>query len=54
MCKENEKDITEIKPEYVTGLKFHYVEDITDVLDIALLKTKVKDAKTFAIPEEKK
>lgn len=54
MCKENEKDITEIKPEYVKGLTFHYVEDIKDVLDIALLKTKVANAKTFAIPKDKK
>ncbi|NLX80384.1 MAG: endopeptidase La [Proteiniphilum sp.] len=54
MCKENEKDITEIKPEYVKGLTFHYVEDIKDVLDIALLKTKVTNAKSFAIPKDKK
>lgn len=54
MCKENEKDIIEIKPEYVKGLTFHYVEDIKDVLDIALLKTKVANAKTFAIPKDKK
>lgn len=54
MCKENEKDIIEIKPEYVKGLTFHYVEDIKDVLDIALLKTKVTNAKSFAIPKDKK
>ncbi len=52
LCKENEKDILEIKPEYVTGLQFHYVEDIKEVIDIALLKTKVKDAKTFSIPDK--
>lgn len=54
MCKENEKDITEIKPEYIKGLTFHYVGDIKDVLEIALLKTKVKNAKTFSIPTDKK
>ena len=54
LCKENQKDILEIKPEYVTGLTFHYVEDIKEVLDIALLKTKVKNAKTFSAPKDKK
>ena len=38
LCKENEKDILEIKSEYVAGLNFHYVEDVKQVLDIALLE----------------
>ena len=38
LCAENKKDIEEIKKEYVKGLKFHYVERIDQVLDIALLK----------------
>lgn len=42
LCKENKKNIDEIKPLYLKGLKFHYVEDIKEVLDIALLKEKVK------------
>lgn len=41
LCKENQKDIEEIKAEYVKGLTFHYVEDIRQVIDIALLKEKV-------------
>ncbi len=53
LCKENKKDIQEIKPEYVSGLTFHYVDDVKEVLDLALLKTKVKNAKTFDIPEKK-
>lgn len=36
LCKENEKDILEIKPEYVKGLTFHYVEEISEVLAVAL------------------
>lgn len=40
---QNEKDIADIKPEYVKGLKFHYVETIDQVLDIALLKQKVSN-----------
>lgn len=41
LCKENQKDIEEIKSDYVKGLTFHYVEDIRQVIDIALLKEKV-------------
>lgn len=49
LCKENEKDILEIKPEYVAGLNFHYVEDVKQVLDLALLEEKVKNPKNFTI-----
>lgn len=45
MCKENERDIKEIKQEYLSGLTFHYVSDMSEVLDIALTKEKVKNAK---------
>lgn len=38
---ENQKDINDIKEIYIKGLKFHFVNTITDVLDIALLKSKV-------------
>lgn len=41
LCKENEKDINEIKPEYLKGLMFHYVSDIQQVVDLALLREKV-------------
>ena len=41
LCKENEKDINEIKPEYLKGLVFHYVSDIQQVVDLALLREKV-------------
>ncbi len=40
LCKENEKDILEIKPIYLKGLTFHYVEDICQVTDFALLEEK--------------
>ena len=45
LCKENEKDITEIKKSYLKGLKFHYVTDMHEVIDFALMKQKVKNAK---------
>lgn len=41
LSKENEKDINEIKPEYLKGLVFHYVSDIQQVVDLALLREKV-------------
>jgi len=36
LCKENEKHINEIKAVYTKGLKFHFVEDMQEVLDIAI------------------
>jgi len=38
LCNENKKDIAEIKDTYVKGVKFHYVEDVRDVLKFALLQ----------------
>jgi ATP-dependent Lon protease len=38
LCADNEKDIDEIKPVYLKGLKFHYVNDIMEVIDYSLLK----------------
>jgi len=43
LSKQNQKDISDIKPAYVKGLKFHYVETIDEVLDIALLKQKINN-----------
>ncbi len=45
LSKENRKDIEEIKAVYLKGLKFHFVDEIQDVLQIALLKQKVKNPK---------
>ena len=44
LCKDNRKDIEEINEIYLKGLTFHYVNTIKEVLDIALLPEKVKDA----------
>jgi len=43
ISKQNLKDIDDIKPEYVKGLTFHYVDTIDEVLEIALLKQKVEN-----------
>ncbi len=45
LCEENKKDIDEINEKYLKGLTFHYVNDMREVIDIALLKQKVKNAK---------
>ncbi|HJT74958.1 MAG TPA: endopeptidase La [Chitinophaga sp.] len=38
LCWQNEKDIKEINPDYIKGLKFHFVKEMNQVIDIALLK----------------
>lgn len=43
LSKDNKKDISEIKDLYLQGLRFHYVDEIMEVLDYALLNQKVKD-----------
>jgi ATP-dependent Lon protease len=45
LCEDNRRDIEEIKPEYLKGLTFHYVKDMSDVLKLALTNQKVKNAK---------
>ncbi len=45
LCEENRKDIAEIKDSYLKGLKFHYVTEMSEVIDIALTKQKVKNAR---------
>jgi len=38
---DNKKDIDEIPQQYLTGLTFHYVKNISDVLEFSLLTEKV-------------
>ncbi len=45
LCVDNKKDIDEIKQSYLKGLKFHYVSEMREVIQIALTKQKVKNAK---------
>ncbi|RKR08106.1 ATP-dependent Lon protease [Maribacter vaceletii] len=45
LCESNKKDILEIKESYLKGLTFHYVIDMYEVVELALTKTKVKNAK---------
>jgi ATP-dependent Lon protease len=45
LCHENRRDIDEINPEYVEGLTFHYVKDMSEVLQIAITNQKAKAVK---------
>lgn len=44
LSEQNRKDIEDIRPDYLEGLKFHYVKMMKEVLDIALTDEKVKDS----------
>jgi ATP-dependent Lon protease len=48
ISEENRKDVESIKEIYIRGLKFHYVKTIMEVLELALLKQKVKNPKNIS------
>jgi len=54
ISEENKADIDEIKDIYKTGLTFHYVEKIEQVLKIALLNEKVENPLKIEVPKTKK
>lgn len=37
LCWQNEKDVEEINQEFIQGMKFHYVRQMQQVLDLALV-----------------
>ena len=51
LCKENKKNIEEIPAMYLKGLTFHYVDNVEEVLQFALLKEKVKHPIIFKFEE---
>jgi ATP-dependent Lon protease len=42
LSKQNKKDILEINKNYITGMKFHYVDNLKQVIDITLHSEKVE------------
>ena len=54
LCKSNHKDILEIKEDYIRDLNFHYVTDMREVIDLALLDQQVDDALDLTIKETAK
>jgi ATP-dependent Lon protease len=47
LSEDNRKDISEIKEIYVKGLVFHFVKTIQEVVEIAVLKQKIKNPQKF-------
>ena len=47
LCKDNEKDILEIKQEYLKGLTFHYLTDMEEVIRLAITHQDVKHKKVL-------
>jgi len=43
LCKSNQKDIMEIKEDYIKDMQFNYVTDMRDVIKLALLDEKVSN-----------
>jgi ATP-dependent Lon protease len=54
LCKRNRKDIEEINADYIKDLTFHFVEQASEVIDLALLKNKVKKPYVMDLLEEVK
>lgn len=51
MCNQNQKDVEDIEPEYIKGLEIHYVSNMLQVLDIALMNEKVENAMVLQVEE---
>jgi ATP-dependent Lon protease len=53
LSKKNQRDIDEIEQHYIKGLSFYYVENVGDVLKLALLKDRVKNPVQFTLSDVK-
>ena len=47
LSKENKSDIEDINQTYLKGLTFHFVSEMSEVIEIAITNQKVKNAKTL-------
>ena len=47
LSEANKPDIDEINSDYLKGLKFHYVSEMNEVIEVAITKTKVQHAKSL-------
>lgn len=52
LCQENQKDIEEINALYLKGMTFHYVTDIKEVFELALLQEKVAHPLDLTVKKE--
>ncbi|MFN3640283.1 MAG: S16 family serine protease, partial [Flavobacterium sp.] len=46
---ENKPDVEEINQSYLTGLTFHYVKEMKEVLELAITKQAAKNAKKLTV-----
>jgi len=51
LSQSNQKDILEIKEDYIKDMSFHYVKEMREVIDLALTKEKVKDSLDLTVKE---
>ncbi len=51
LSKENKKHIEDIEPRYIKGLKFHFVDLMKEVVDLALMDEKVDNAIEVGVSE---
>ena len=49
LSKANQKDILDIKEDYIKDLKFHYITEMKEVITHALSSQKVKNAIDFKV-----
>ncbi len=57
MCERNSKDVEQINPDYIKNMKFHYVKTMEEVIELALMKNKARNAidfTQFMVKEERK
>ena len=54
LCASNRKDILEIKEDYIKDLKFHYVTEMREVINLALLDEKVDNPLDLSVKEDNK
>ncbi|MGZ3944686.1 MAG: S16 family serine protease, partial [Mucilaginibacter sp.] len=54
LSKSNRKDILEIKEEYIKDLQFHYVTDMREVINLALMNEKVDNPLDLTVKDELK
>lgn len=51
LCQSNQKDILEIKESYIKDLNFHYVKEMSEVIQTALFTEKVKNPQNIFVTE---
>lgn len=51
LCEKNRKDILDINQRYLKDLRFHYVTEMQEVIELALMKQKVKAPIDLSIKE---